>query len=50
MVLAVLLIAGAGAGVWWVARPQPPAAEERAYGDIPREEYERWMQDLGYTE
>jgi len=49
-VLAALLVAGAGVGAWWFSRPPPPVPVERAYGEIPREEYERWMQDLGYTE
>ncbi len=50
MLVALLLVAGAGAGAWWLLRPPPAPPAEKAYGDIPREEYERWMQDLGYTE
>ncbi|MFZ5478801.1 MAG: hypothetical protein ACOZNI_18660 [Myxococcota bacterium] len=51
---AALLLGGGGAFAWMQARapepPPPPPAEERGYGDIPRDEYQEWMQDLGYTE
>lgn len=50
---ATFALAGTGAVAWWKLRPvePPPApAAERGYNDIQRDEYERWMQDLGYTE
>ncbi len=34
---------------WWSRETAPPAAEQRLE-DIPTEEYEKWMQDLGYTQ
>lgn len=49
--LYALLLAGvaAGAGLYW-KRQQDQALADRAMGDIPKEEYERWMQDLGYVD
>lgn len=50
---ALVVLAGGGAAAWWASRPAPPPpppAEERGYKDIERPEYEKWMQDLGYTE
>lgn len=48
---AVVVIAGSAAA-WWELRPvePPPRAAEQRYEDIAREDYEQWMQDLGYTE
>lgn len=49
----LLALASTGAMAWWKLRPaDPPPAPtaERGYDDIQRDEYERWMQDLGYTE
>lgn len=50
---ALLVLASTGAVAFWKLRPtEPPPAPtaERGYDDIKRDEYERWMQDLGYTE
>ena len=50
---AVFLLAGGGAFAWVRLHPPPipqPRADERALKDIPPDEYEQWMQDLGYTE
>ncbi len=46
-----LVLAGvaAGAGVYW-QRQHEQALADRAMNDIPKEEYERWMQDLGYVD
>ena len=47
----LLAVAGAlagGAVAWYLHRTGNPA--EQGYGDIDREAYESWMQDLGYTE
>lgn len=43
---------GSGALAYWQLRPEPPppVAVEQKYEDIKRAEYEKWMQDLGYTE
>lgn len=50
-VLGLVLLAGGGGIAWWKLRPAPPAApDERTFEDIPKDEYEQWMQDLGYTE
>lgn len=47
-----LVVLGAGGGVaWWQLQPPPePPADERTFEDIPKDEYEKWMQELGYTE
>jgi hypothetical protein len=46
------LVVGASLFAWRATRPEPPppSSTERRYEDIDRAEYERWMQDLGYTE
>lgn len=51
-VLAAAVVIGGVATAWWRTRPPdpPPRAAEQRYEDIAREDYERWMQDLGYTE
>lgn len=47
----LLAAAGGGAWAWRLAiEPPPEPGAERTYEDIPREEYEQWMQELGYTE
>ena len=51
---AVFLVLLGGAGAWYQflrPDPKPPApVEERSYEEIERADYEKWMQDLGYTE
>jgi hypothetical protein len=51
---AAAILGGGGAFAWMQTRPEEPPVtttpEERGYKDIPREEYQQWMQDLGYTE
>lgn len=45
--------AGTSAVAYWrfAPEPEPTAAPvEQRYEDIQRAEYEKWMQDLGYTE
>lgn len=46
---AVLILASGGGYAWWRSR-QVPAPDERTFEDIPTPEYEKWMQELGYTE
>lgn len=47
----VLGTAALGGAAWWVwLAEEPVPAAEKAYGDIPRSDYEQWLQDLGYTE
>lgn len=49
----ISLVLLGGVGVWYkFARPEPPKppVDERSYEEIERAEYEKWMQDLGYTE
>ncbi len=51
--LGLVTIVGSGALAYWRLRPEPePLAVpvEQKYEDIQRAEYEKWMQDLGYTE
>lgn len=46
------LVAALGGGGWYAwdrAHPPPPPKEKR-FEDIDPKEYEKWMQDLGYTE
>ncbi len=46
-------LVGGGVGAWYkFASSEPPAppVDERSYEEIERAEYEKWMQDLGYTE
>jgi hypothetical protein len=51
MLVTVGLVASGAAAVWWRSHPaEPPADAAQRYEDIPRPEYEQWMQDLGYTE
>jgi hypothetical protein len=46
---AVLLLTGGG--VWWhLHRKHSLDLADRAIGDIPTDEYEQWMQELGYTD
>lgn len=49
--LVVALVAVSAVAAWRL-RPEPPTPpdETQKYEDIPREDYERWMQELGYTE
>lgn len=52
-VVGAVLLVGAGVFAWRATRPPAPPptpSAERTYEDIDRGEYERWMQDLGYTE
>lgn len=41
-------------GGFWVWKTHQAASalasESRNFDDIPKDEYEKWMQDLGYTE
>ncbi len=46
---AALLLMGVGVG-WYFHRKHRVDLADRAIGDIPTEEYERWMQELGYTD
>lgn len=49
----LLVAAGGGVGAWrWHVQEEAErkAAEEKRFEDIPKEDYERWMQELGYTE
>lgn len=53
LALLVLTLGGAAGGfTWWKLRPapEPTAEDQRKFEDIPKNEYEEWMQDLGYTE
>lgn len=47
--LVLLLAAGGGAWYWRAHQPQTEMSE-RALNDIPKDEYEAWMQSLGYTD
>jgi hypothetical protein len=51
-VLGGVIVAGvAGVFTWWDhASAPPPVSAEQRLDDIPEEEYEKWMQDLGYTQ
>lgn len=48
----VVVLVLSSAVVVWRLQPEPvePVDEAKRYEDIPREDYERWMQELGYTE
>jgi hypothetical protein len=48
VLLALTALSGTVAGAWAWRRAHPPA--DARYEEIPRAAYERWMQDLGYTE
>ncbi len=54
LVLAVLTsLVGCGAALWWKLRPAEPEKtpeSEQQYKDIERGDYEKWMQEIGYTE
>ncbi len=54
MLLTLVLVLGSlgGSAAWWSLRPDPPlpTGGDQAYQDIPRTEYEQWMQDLGYVD
>jgi hypothetical protein len=54
IVLGIAVVAGTGTVAYVKLRPppEPPPGEsaEKSYEDIQRPEYEKWMQDLGYTE
>ena len=53
LALGLAIVAGSGVLAWRALRPAepPPApAVEKTYDQIERPEYEKWMQDLGYTE
>jgi len=52
LLIAAVALLGVGAASWWSLRPDPvePAPDQARYEEIPRSEYEQWMQDLGYTE
>lgn len=47
--LLALALAGVAGTAWWRHRSKQASAEQ-GYEEIRREDYERWMQDLGYTE
>lgn len=48
VVLLVVILAGAGGWYWQHQRASQLA--DRPMSDIPKEEYEKWMQDLGYVD
>lgn len=48
LLLTVGFALAGGALAWYLHRAGNPA--EQGYGDIDRDAYESWMQDLGYTE
>ncbi|MDP2307265.1 MAG: hypothetical protein Q8P18_14660 [Pseudomonadota bacterium] len=51
--LGLVGVAGSSAFAYWRLLPAPeppPVPVEHNYEDIERGEYEKWMQDLGYTE
>lgn len=54
MVLVLVLVVGVagGAASWWTLRPEPSPLPggDKAYEEIPRSDYELWMQDLGYVD
>jgi len=54
LALSLLVLGGAsGLAAWWLLgreEPVSPPPAERGYGEIDRAEYEKWMQDLGYTD
>jgi hypothetical protein len=52
LALGVALVVGTGTIAYLKLRPtpEPPPAREKSYEQIERPEYEKWMQDLGYTE
>jgi hypothetical protein len=55
LLLGLLLVGVAGSGAFAYvelkpAPPPPPAPAEQSYDQIKRDAYEKWMQDLGYTE
>jgi hypothetical protein len=54
IVVGFAFVAGSGALAYMALRPEPeppPALDaEKSYDQIERPEYEKWMQDLGYTE
>jgi hypothetical protein len=56
VVVGFVAAAGGGAWAWKQAHPEPPPPPpppqnaERTYEDISREDYARWMEELGYTE
>ena len=45
----VILLFGGGFGWYMQRKPQVDLAD-RALSDIPTDEYEQWMQELGYTD
>lgn len=52
VVVLVIVIAGAGAGAggWYWQHQRASQLADRPMDDIPKEEYEKWMQDLGYVD
>jgi uncharacterized protein HemX len=46
----VLVIVIAGAGGWYWQHQRASQFADRPMDDIPKEEYEKWMQDLGYVD
>lgn len=54
LLVALVLVVGVagGAASWWTLRPDPTplTGGDQAYDDIPRSDYELWMQDLGYVD
>jgi hypothetical protein len=45
----VSLLIGGGFS-WYMLRKPPLDLADRALTDIPTDEYEQWMQELGYTD
>jgi len=45
----VILLFGGGFG-WYMQRKPHVDLADRALSDIPTDEYEQWMQELGYTD
>ena len=48
--LGLLLSLGGGSWYAWHRAHPPPVPKEKRFEDIDPQEYEKWMQDLGYTE
>ena len=48
-IAALLVLTGLAAG-WYLHRRNATDLADRALSDIPTDEYEQWMQELGYTD
>lgn len=45
-----LALSVAGGVAWYLHHAEQQALADRAMSEIPKEEYEQWMQELGYTD